>query len=418
MTTAIGGGGDEGLIYATEQVAAKAAAVLKEAQVVSAERDAQSEESETVASPGLEKKKEKTKAEFADRVQKLVKAEGALMLPVEAIGEAAEKFARNRQNPEIDVEKLKALGQAIKRGDSKEDVLYALAKFYKDPFLASEALEFLVEMSAGTDMESTIKAARDDFTAGFQQQIVAGRNTQKVMLAASKEGLGTPEELRKTYNEFTLSSPDSQTLFQQLTKTYNNDYDKIEQHLLFLMHSLGVELKSVLGNDMRVKSSLPPPKLQRLISEAKTCQDIKNIYRFFSGGMGLVQKRFKKEGLQMPAQLTFENIAAQFMGFVADHAQSPLKVAQMAPKLGIENSVQAQIIVFEQMRDAVPKVAPRIFKSAANREDQIQRRDDCKVHILNQLENLYELQDEAEEKIAIQKEQPKEASESKPIENK
>ena len=66
------------------------------------------------------------------------------------------------------------------------------------------------------------------------------------------------------------------------------------------------------------------------------------------------------------------------------------KVLQLASKLGIENSIEAQIIVFSVFRDAIRKLSPKLFKS-------IQHRDAVYNEILEALEELEDkLEDLAE----------------------
>jgi type III secretion protein W len=422
MTSAIGPGDVERIIEKEEVQEVK---VSQAAQEETENADMQTDLKDSVNPFALEKKKESIKEHLATRVQEVRKAEGALLLPVEEIDGAAEKFARNRQNPEIDEEKLAQLGKSIEQTDTKEKILEKVTTLYKDPFLASEALDFLMEMALhpslrGTPIANTIKAARDEFTATFQQQIIAGRNIQKVTQAAVEEKLGSPEELRKDYYQFTLNEPDAHTLLEELLKDHGSDYKKISQHIKFLLSSLGADMKPVISKEMHVKhASLPRAQLQSLIKETRVCQAILGVYRFYSGRMPLVTKLFKKEGVEAPAQLTHENIAKQFMSLAADRAPSALKVAQLAPKLGIEDSVEAQIIVFSQMRDGVPSVSLLIFKSGPTRDDAIQRRNDVLVAIIDELENLEESLEVKLEEVAKKMELPaEEKAETKPLEKK
>lgn len=90
----------------------------------------------------------------------------------------------------------------------------------------------------------------------------------------------------------------------------------------------------------------------------------------------------KENNLQMPNELTFESMAKQFMALATERYPSTAKVLQTASKLGIEGDIEAQIIVFSQMRDAVREVSMNhIFKS-------LQHRDDLYMAIIETLEDL------------------------------
>lgn len=384
MTSSVQGG--DGLDRVMEGLETKETVSEQVAEQVSSQDDLWSTEEEATPafSTKLEDKKESVRAELSSRLKKMIAAGGALILPVEKINDSAEKFSQERQNPELDPGRLAKLGKMIKEGDTKEEILSSLREVYKDDyFLASEALDFLLTVTFGTLAES-VKAAKSEFAVNYSRQIDASRNIQETAVAAAKEGLGKPEELRKSYDKFTWDEPDSITLFEDLQKKCEN-YEKIEETLKFLLSSLGADMKPLIGKDMKPRhSSLPREKLQSLVGETKTCQAILGIYNSFKERMGLVKKLFDKLKLPMPAQLTFENIAKQFVALV--RSSSEMNIAQIATKLGIENSIPARIIVFNQMLAVLPRVAPRIYRSSPLRDDATQRRQDTEKFLEGYLE--------------------------------
>lgn len=316
------------------------------------------------------------------RVQKMQQAgeKGSRLLPIEQIKDSANQF--QRRNPELRSNVLVLLRERIQPGDTKEDILRKLAEFYPDVSLADEVLEFLLETTEG-ELFQTIQEAKDEFAEKNAREIAAGHNINMQARQASDKGLGTPTSLRDMYRDITGNPRDSTTLFEELSTKYA--FKDLKKVIDFLLHSL--------GSDMKAKGpSIPRGMLHRLFSETRSLQAILGVYRFFRGRMRLVEKMFQKDGMTMPSQLTFENIAKQFMSLAAERYPSSIKVLQLATKLGIEKWILAKIIVFSQMRDGVREVAiNQVYKS-------LQHRDELYLAILEALEDLEDqLEDLAEE---------------------
>jgi len=322
--------------------------------------------------------KEKKAEPLKTRVQKMAETgEKAQLLPIEHIKDAAEKFAG--KNPqEFRASVLMALREQIKPGDTKEDILRKLAEFYPDATLADEVFSFLLETTDG-ELARVIQEAKEEFAKSHEREIVAGRNISAQAREAAGKGLGTATSLRDMYREITGNPRDSPTLFEELSTKYA--FKDLKKVIDFLLHSLGADLKSK-------GPSIPRGMLHRLLSETRSLQAILGVYRFFRARMPLVEKLFTQEDLELPAQLTFENMAKQFMTLAADRYPSGAKVLQLAVKLGIEKWIMAKIIAFSQLRDAIREVAlNQIYKS-------VQHRDELYMAILEALEDL---EDELEE---------------------
>jgi type III secretion protein W len=316
------------------------------------------------------------------RVQKMMESgeKSKRLLPVEQIKDMAGQF--QRRNPELRANVLVLLREYIKPGDTKEDILRKLQEFYPDPALADEALEFLLETTDG-ELRQQVVEAKADLLKQFSREIAAGRNISTQAQQAAQKGLGTPTTLRDLYRDITGNPRDSTTLFEELSKKYA--FKELKKVVDFLLHSLGSDMKSK-------GPSIDRGQLHRLFTETRSLQAILGVYRFFRGRMGLVEGLFKKEGLDMPQQLSFELMAQQFMNLAAERYPSSGKVMERAVRLGVERWILAKIIVLSQFRDAIREVAiNQIYKS-------LQHRDELFMAIIEALEDLEDELEELEEK--------------------
>jgi type III secretion protein W len=381
---------DEGnvTIGAMQQVAKEEQQELQAEQLTSKENFLQSQEEMINPFAAKFATKQKDIKNHSTRIKKTKAAgEKDKLAPIAQIKEFAEGF--QRRNPELRANILLLLREQIKPGDTKEDILRKLAEFYSDVTLADEVLEFLLQTAEG-ELAETLKEAKAEFDQLHSREIIAGRNVNEIARQAAGRGLGTAESMRDMYREITGNPRDSTTLFEELSQKYA--FQDLKKVIDFLLHSLGADMKSK-------GPSIPRGFLHRLFTETRSLQAILGVYRFFRGRMRLVQKMFDENDLDIPAELTFENIAKQFMSLASDRYPSSAKVFQTAIKLGIEKWITAKIIVFSQMRDAVREVAMNlIFKS-------LQHRDECYLAVLealedleDQLEELLKKEDEEDEK--------------------
>lgn len=369
-------------LNAMQQVAQDEQQELRAEQLSSKESFLQSQEEAINPFAAKFASKQKEIKTHKSRVQK-TKESGASeekLPPSELIKDSAENF--QRRNPELRASVLTILREQIKPDDTKEEILRKLAEFYPDVSLADEALDFLIETSDG-QLAETLKEVKEEFKQVHGREIAAGRNIGALAREAAGKGLGTAESMRDMYREITGNPRDSTTLFEELSTKYA--FKDLKKVVDFLLHSL--------GTDMKAKGpSIPRGLLHRLITETRSLQAILGVYRFFRGRMRLVEKMFNEQNLDMPAELSFESMAKQFMWLAAERYPSSAKVFQTAIKLGIEKWITAKIIVFSQMRDAVREVAMNlIFKS-------LQHRDEMYLAVLEALEDLEDQLEELMEK--------------------
>lgn len=232
-----------------------------------------------------------------------------------------------KRNPELKAVILLILRDKIQSDDSKDEILRKLAEVYPDVTLADEALEFLVKTTTG-DLAKTMKEAKEEFHAQHARSIIAGRNISAQAREAAGKGLGTTDGLRDMYRDITGNPREPTALFEELSAKYPN-YEDLKKVIKFLLHSLGADMKSK-------GPSIEKGLLHRLISETRSNQAILGVYSFFRQRMPLIEKMFRDQNLEMPPELTFENLAKQFMTLANERYPSSAKVSQTASKLGIE----------------------------------------------------------------------------------
>lgn len=326
-------------------------------------------------------KNQKTIKNRNTRIQKMLESgeKAQRIAPIEKFKDSADHF--EQRNPELKAKVLLLLREFIKPGDSKEEILKKISEFYKDVSLIDEAMEFLLETTEG-ELHRTIAEAKEEFNRANGREIAAGRNIGVIAREAAEKGLGTPTSLRDMYRDITGNPRDSNVLFDELSKRYQ--FAQLKKVVGFLLHSLGSDLKSK-------GPSISHALLHRLISETRSLQAILGVYNFFKGRMNLVETMFSQNDLDLPEQLTFEQMAKAFMSFVSDRYPSGEKALQLGGRLGIEKWLIAKIIVLSQLRDAIRQVAVnQIFKS-------IQHRDDSYAALIEALEDLEDELDELEE---------------------
>ncbi|MDF2549523.1 MAG: sctW, copN [Chlamydiales bacterium] len=306
--------------------------------------------------------------------------EGISRLFIEKIKQSAQNF--EERNPELKAKMLLLLRDQIKPGDTKEEILKKVFSFYSDPALAEEALQFLEETTQGS-LKEEVKLARAALNEKFAKEISAARNIQQQVREYSEKGLGAPTALRDLYRDITDNKREMPSLFQELSGRFA--YKDLRKVIAFLLHSLGSDLKSS-------GPSIEPALLSRLFEETRSLQSILGVYTFFRGRMKLLQKLFLKNGLTVPKQLTFEEMAKQFMNFASERYPSSDKVLKMAQPLGIEKWLMAKIIAFSQMRDALRQVSSsQVYRS-------LQHRDDIQMALIEALEDLEDELEELEER--------------------
>jgi type III secretion protein W len=283
--------------------------------------------------------------------------------------------------------------------NTKEELLSLLEQFYPDPTLADDALKFLEKTATGS-LKKIVQEAKELHEEKHGREISAGKNIAEEVQRYAEAGLGLPTSLRDMYRDITGNPREPIQLFQELSNKFA--YKELRKVLAFLFHSLGSDLKAQ-------GPSIPPGLLHRLLSGVRSLQGILGVYQFFRARMKLINFLFKREGLDLPKNLTFENISKQFVGLLQERYPTGEKILQMAGKLGIDKWILAKIIVFSQLRDAIRQIALSQFYRNVEHRDELYRA------IIEALENLEEELDaiREEEEEAFERKEAGEEEEEK-----
>ncbi|HSX38239.1 MAG TPA: type III secretion system gatekeeper subunit SctW [Chlamydiales bacterium] len=308
----------------------------------------------------------------------------------ETVDETAHRFQRN--NFELNAKTLLILRDHITADDTAEDILNKVTSVYADPALADEALDFLIATGSPGTM-AALKEAKERLNGTFERQIKAGRNMGVQARLFSETGLGSPTSLRDMYRDITGNPRDPLILFNELTERYR--YEKLHSVIHFLLHSLGSDLKAK-------GPSIPHAELKRLIDETRSLQGILGVFRFFQSRMKLMERQFSSYGLVFPQNIDFEILARLFIKILSERFINPDKLHQTARPLGIEEEIAAQIVIYSQMRDAIRQVAPKYFRDARHREEQLK----AYLDLIDKLED--DMEEEEKEKQQKEKKEKKE----------
>ncbi len=303
------------------------------------------------------------------------------LLRVEEIVEVAERMQKN--NYELQAKTLLILRERVTSGNTQEETLAKVLEMYPDHALADEALDFLIETSRG-DLQVIAKKAKEQLNQQYAREILAGRNMGAQSREFSEKGLGSATSLRDLYREITGTPREPLKLFQELTDKF--PYDKLNTTIMFLLHSLGADLKAK-------GPSIPRGELKMLLDETHSLQGILGVFRFFQSRMQLISRQFASYGLTLSQQLTFETLAKQLVKFLAERYMNSEKVLQSARLLGISDNPMAQILVYTQMRDALKQIAMRYYRNPQH----FQELSKAVLDALEQLEEQWEEEDENEE---------------------
>ncbi|MCH9811334.1 type III secretion system gatekeeper subunit SctW [bacterium] len=330
----------------------------------------------------------KQKAAESGKAEKEEEIEDQLVDDVTRLAKSLEE-----KNPEMNPRALLGMRAGIKETDDAETILEKVRAFYKDEYLADEALKFLeATTNPHTNLGKNVRLATALLNDRFGREVRAGRNINDTAQAYAKEGLATTGSLRDLYREVTGDPKDPATLFDQLSSAFN--FEKLKSVMSFLLHSLGQDMKSK-------GPSISKLELSRLFAETRTMQAILGIYKFFKSRMNLMKESFARENLRFPQKITFEVLAKLFTKYIQERYPSPDKVLRDARELGIDAELIAQIIVFTQYRDAIRNVSPKIFRSIKHRQDLLM----ALIETISELDDLLEEEydeDEEEEDLPNQ----------------
>lgn len=305
----------------------------------------------------------------------------AKVIATEKAEEAATKY--QEKNYELNKKTLLLLRDSLRESDKYNDIIRKVLEFYSDPTLADEALDFLYETTSG-DLQREVLKAKEALNAQYAREIKAGKNIKAEAKEFSEIGLGSATGLRDLYRDVTGTARTAHELFDELAKKFN--YEQLKTAIKFLFHSLGSDLKAK-------GPSISRAELLKLIEDTKILQAILGIYRFFESRMNLINSQFLQYSLRIPTTINFEILAKLFVKLLEGRYISADKIIQLASILGIAEELLAQIIVFNQFRDAVRNTSPKLYRSDKHRQEVI----DAILEALEELEEEYEQNEGKEE---------------------
>ncbi len=328
----------------------------------------------------------KPKGEEAEKTEKEDEAE---IKQVERIEKSADSF--QKRNPELSKHTLLLLKSQISPDDTKEEIAKKVLNLFPDPYLADEALAFLLETSEG-EVADRMASVKEDLTLLYGKEIRAGHNMGAVSRKFALQGIGDAKTLRELYKEVTGNPKEPAVLFEEFSSHF--DFVRLQPLINFLLHSL--------GNDLKSKGpSISRAELQRLFSEARSMQAILGVYRFFQKNMGPLQRSFSVKGFLLPSTVTFELLSKLFVKFLLERYPNTAKLLQFSGTLGLSDEVVAQIIIFSKMKEGLRHTSPKLFRSEKHRRD-------LQTIYLDALEELEDSLEEEEEEEAKKKKNKKE----------
>lgn len=290
-----------------------------------------------------------------------------------------------KKYPEMNHKALIGMKADVKETDDAETILAKVRSYYKDEFLADEALKFLKgttnpHMNLGKNIAKAIKLLNER----FGKEVRSGRNINDTAQKYARQGLGEISSLRDLYRQVIGDPKEPVALFEELNQAFS--FGKMKPVLDFLLHSLGKDMKSK-------GPSIARQELSRLSAETRTMQAILGVYRFFFSRMNLISNSFSREGLVLPGRLTFELLAKMFSKYIQERYPSPDKALRLSTLLGVDSELVAQIIIFTQFRDGLRNVSPKLFRSNKHRQDLLM----ALIETISELDDLLEEEEDEDE---------------------
>lgn len=310
------------------------------------------------------------------RTPKEERSEKKEVREIERIEKLSEEF--QKRNPELQARALRLLRSRIQEDDSSEDIQRKVLEIYPDHFLADEALDFVLETSTG-ELSKKAFLAKKQLNDFYSREIKAGKNIAEQVQEFSIQGLETSIGLRKLYREITGNPRDCNTLFNTLLSLFK--YDKMQLVILFILHSLGSDLKSK-------GSSIDKGELHNLLTEARKLQAILGVFRFFESRMRFIATEFKRQNLKLSDLLNFEELAKQFMEILQDRYPSGNKILQQYLKKWYL-AITGDIILLSLYHRALRETSGKLYRNS-------QHRQELSNAMVDGLEELYDLLEEEE----------------------
>ena len=272
---------------------------------------------------------------------------------------------------ELSQESLESLLQTLPQEGSVEQILEHVLKFFKDPFLANSAFEYLRRMTQG-DLKLKIDQAKELLEQRFTTELKAATNINPAANNFATQLQTAPSQLRELYYLLSKEQKEHNELFIYLSKHYS--FEQLKPIIHFLLKAVGYDLKAK-------GPSIEPSLLMKLLKEARMLQSILWIYLFFKDRQSMIEKLYAQHQLTYPQELNFEALAQRYIDIVEEKYPSKTKLLNLLSHLS--SQPQAQEILLTQFRDAIRSTSLKIYRSLKHRQDLL-------LLILEVLEDLDE----------------------------
>lgn len=270
----------------------------------------------------------------------------------------SEKFTEN--NPEISGQDLKGLRDALREDSSPEDVLKMVQEKFSDPTLQSIALDYLVQTTPPSNgaLKSALIQARQQHMTENRQAVVGGKN---IMFASQEyaESLNvSPSGLRDLYLSVTSDFHSCEQLFSMLQSRYS--HEEMGPVSSFLLRGMSADLKSE-------GPSVPPAKLQVMMTETRNLQALITSYDYFDSHVPHLLSSLKAEGATVPEDIQPKQIADVFLKAIQDKFPTASKI-ERSVRDAVGDDAESVSGVLNLFFKALRGTSPRLFSSAEKRQ--------------------------------------------------
>ncbi|MEF9497187.1 type III secretion system gatekeeper subunit SctW [Chlamydia sp. 04-14] len=269
----------------------------------------------------------------------------------------ADKYTEN--NAEISGQDLRSIRDSLHDDSSEEDILDLVKSKFSDPALQSVALDYLVQTTPASKgaLKDTLIKAQQNHMQQNRQAVVGGKN----ILFASQEYASllntSAPGLRALYLQVTSDFHSCEQLLTTLQSRYS--FEEMGTVSSFILKGMAADLKSE-------GSSVPPPKLQVMMSETRNLQAVLTGYDFFQTKLPTLTASLKADGVSIP-DLKFDKVADTFFKLINDKFPTASKMERGVRDL-VGEDTEAITGMLNLFFVALRGTSPRLFASAEKRQ--------------------------------------------------
>lgn len=272
--------------------------------------------------------------------------------------DVSDRFVEN--NPEISGQDLQGLRDSLREDASPEDVLKMVQEKFADPALQSIALDYLVQTTPSSDgaLKSTLIQARQQHITNNHQAVTGGKN---IMFASQEyaEALNvSPSGLRELYLTITSDFHSVDQILTMLQSRYT--HEEMGTVSSFLLRGMSADLKSE-------GPSVPPAKLQVMMTEIRNLQALISSYDYFDSHVPPLLNSLKAEGAAIPDNIQPKQLADVFLKAIQDKFPTASKI-ERSVREAVGDDSESVSGVLNLFFKALRGTSPRLFSSAEKRQ--------------------------------------------------